>query len=93
MKKNFLLLFVFALLISACDSDEDLDFLLSYDGANFSGPLLAAGTHEAAALFPASETDVYEGRQLIEVTWFNGPVAPASTQVKVYGPGINNSPG
>lgn len=94
MKKNFLLLpFIAFLLLTSCGSDDNLDFLLSLDGDNLTAPNLEPGVHEAAALFTSNETGSYDGRELIEVTWFMGPVPPFRTEVRVYGPGTNGNPG
>ncbi len=93
MKKHFLFFIALSLFVGACSSDSDLDFLLSYDGVNVNGPLLDVGTHEAAVLFTSAETTEYKDKQLIEISWYMGPLAPASTEVRVYGPGTNNTPG
>lgn len=93
MRQKYLIFFTLALFIVSCGSDEDLDYILSYDGENFSAPILDAGTHEAAVLFTSAETSDYSGQQLIEISWFTGPVAPVRTELKVYSQGTNNTPG
>ena len=93
MKQKYLLFLSLAFLIASCGSDNDLDYLLSYDGENLTAPILDAGVHEAAALFTSNETGDYTDQQLIEVTWYTGPVPPERAEVRVYGPGTNNTPG
>ncbi len=93
MQQKYLFFFALALFITSCGKDKDLDLLLSYDGDNFSAPILDAGVHELGVLFPSSETNDYKDNQLIEVSWFTGPQAPIRTEIIIYGPGSNNTPG
>ncbi len=96
MKKIFVLSLLAVLAFSACQEDDNPqpaeDNLLNYDGPNLTGPQLVAADYEAAARFPASFMQEYQGRQLQEVRWFMG-LAPARCEVRVYGPGVNNEPG
>jgi len=79
-------------LITACGDDDDPQNLLSYDGENVTGPLLQAGTWEAAVRFTTAETTPFTGQRLTEVTFYMGP-APSGAAVRIYGPGSNNLPG
>ncbi|MCB9290393.1 MAG: hypothetical protein H6560_23990 [Lewinellaceae bacterium] len=94
MKRTFFMLAL--VFFSACQKDNSPapsgDNVLSYDGANATGPVLSAGDYEAAARFPASETGAYQGKNLIEVSWFMG-IEPASCKVRLYGPGNGGEPG
>ena len=93
MKKfNLLLFFCVALLLAACNKDKD-GITLSYDGENASGPLLAAGTHEAGVRFISTDMKPHIGKKLTEVMFFMGPQAPASCTVKIYGEGSADIPG
>lgn len=92
---NFFLLLSCAIFAFSCNDDVvvDPDNVLSYDGENFSGPLLAAGKHELAARFLASQTSFFEGQQLTHVDFFMGPNFPAKCEVKIYGANNSVSPG
>ncbi|MCB0592654.1 MAG: hypothetical protein H6557_28025 [Lewinellaceae bacterium] len=96
--KRISILGLFALLaFSACQKNDEPpvpsgENVLNYDGPNATGPLLAAGEYEAAARFPAVETNPYEGKRLTEVTWFMG-ILPSSCKVRIYGPGSGDEPG
>lgn len=96
MKKLWTITLLFLLAFVACNKDNDNepsgDNILSLDGPNQTGPVLAAGDYEAAARFPASETSRFTGRSLDEVTWFMG-IPPASCAVKIYGAGSGDTPG
>ncbi len=94
MKKSATFLLFFLLVMAACSDDDGMqpENLLNYDGPNQTGPVLEAGDYEAAARFPASETDRFSGQSLTEVTWFLGP-APQRCKVRVYGPGDGSAPG
>ena len=97
MKGMYMLSLLAILAVSACQQADESpgpsgQNVLNYDGPNATGPLLLAGEFEAAARFPATETAVFQGRSLKEVTWFMG-VLPTSCKVRVYGPGNGNEPG
>lgn len=85
------------LVFSACQNDDDdfqplRDNTLSYDGPNFTGPLLDAGFYEAAARFPAQLIQANQGRELDAVRFFMGEL-PAGCEVRIYeGTGANNQP-
>lgn len=96
MKRIFLLLLPAILLFSACGDDDegnqpDLVDELAYDGDNNTGPLLAPGYYEAAALFPADLVQQYTGRRLEAITFFIGQL-PAGCEVKVYEGTDNGKP-
>ncbi len=96
MKNVFLLLLLGAVAFSSCDKDDDTvpvpDNVLHYDGPNQTGPLLAAGYHEAAVRFTTNELLPFQGKQLTEVEFFMG-IAPAEASLKIYGAGSNDLPG
>lgn len=91
MKKYAFLFCYLVLMMSSCQDDEATK-LLSYDGANFSGPLLQAATWQAAARFTPNETASFSGLRLTQVEYFMGP-APSIAEIIIYGPGVNNEPG
>jgi hypothetical protein len=66
--------------------------LIHYDGSNFSSPLLAGATYEAAARFPPDETDNVSDGALTEVRFYITDL-PASARVKVYGEDSASEPG
>ena len=75
LRISLLALFAAVCLFSACGDDDTVveptgDNVLSHDGPNDSGPILAADTYEAAAMFPASMTASFVGKQITEVSWF-----------------------
>lgn len=80
----------------ACQKDDDQgpsgDNVLHYDGDNYSGPLLAAGTHELAVRFPAAELAKHKGKKIAAVSFFVGNL-PAQCTVRIYGQGTNTYPG
>lgn len=86
----FLALLSAVILFGACKKDSEN--FLQLDGDNFSGPLLEAGAHEMAVRFTSDATSRFQGKQLTAVRWFTGP-RPATTEVRVYGPGSGNTPG
>lgn len=92
---SFLLLLSCAIFSYSCNDDDvsPTTSVLSYDGENFSGPLLAAGQHELGARFLASQVSFFEGQQLTHVEFFMGPNFPAKCEVKVYGDNNSTSPG
>ncbi len=91
MKTSFLILILGAvILFGACDKEGNN--LLQLDGENATGPLLSAGPHETAVRFSPDLTGKFEGKTLSSVLWYTGPRA-ASTEVRIYGPGIGNQPG
>lgn len=93
MKQFFYLLLTGLLIVGAgCKKDDLGDNLLSYDGPNASGPILAAGYHEAGALFPSNITDPLTGRQLLRVSYFMG-AKPQKAELFIYGEGIPSFPG
>ncbi len=96
MKRLSLLLLVCTLIFAtSCKDDDDTnpdETILSYDGDNFSGPLLPAGTNEAAILFPASTMAQHVGKRLTQVEYYMG-AQPAGASVIVSGPGTNSTPG
>lgn len=96
MKITHLFFLLAALLLASCNNDDDATpsgNILKYDGENNSGPLLSAGEHELAVLFPASKMQDFTGKKLTEVQVFVGPVPPQTCLVRVYSKGSANSPG
>jgi hypothetical protein len=88
MKKIFPFLLLAVCLFPACQDDDDGgpqvdDDVLAYDGENATGPLLAAGYHEAAVKFPASFLQQYEGRRLESILFFIGQI-PSGCEVLIY---------
>jgi hypothetical protein len=88
--KNVMLLALLSLLaITACQDDEDdtgpnpSENELRYDGPNATGPLLEAGTHEAAVRFPANYLQDFQGRELEVINFFLGQL-PAACEARVY---------
>ncbi|MCB0632035.1 MAG: hypothetical protein R2824_04735 [Saprospiraceae bacterium] len=93
MKQLFYFLFAGLFLVgTGCKKDELGANLLSYDGENASGPLLATGYHEAAVLFPSDITGPFTGRQLLRVTYFMG-AKPQKAELFIYGEGTPSFPG
>ncbi len=92
MKKYTFLFCCLALMMSACQDDDNGPNLLSHDGANVTGPLLQAATWQAAARFTGAETAEFSGLRLTQVEFFMG-LAPAEADIFIYGPGVNNQPG
>lgn len=92
MKKYTFLFCCLALLMSACKDDDDVLNQLSHDGANLTGPILATATWQAAARFTPAETGEFSGLRLTQVEFFMGAV-PDGTDILIYGPGVNNTPG
>lgn len=92
--KQFFYLLLAGLLIAGtgCKKDDLAENLLSYDGPNASGPILAAGYHEAAVQFTSNITGPRTGRQLLRVTYFMG-AKPQQAQLYVYGEGTPSFPG
>lgn len=90
MKKVLLFALLASLSFMACNNDDDdnptpttFEDELRYDGENLTGPVLSAGTYEAAARFPASFLEEYEGRSIEAINFFLGDI-PAGCVVKVY---------
>lgn len=93
MKKICLFALTALLFFTACQDDEGgLSNVLRYDDANLSAPLLDAGTHEAAAKFTATQTNIYAGKQITEVEFYVVQL-PASCEVIIYNGGNGNEPG
>lgn len=92
MKKYTFLFCCLALLMSACKDDDDTVNRLSLDGDNLTGPLLQAATWQAAARFTPAETEEFSGLRLTQIEFFMGNI-PAEAEVRVFGPGVNNTPG
>ena len=94
MVKNTFIALLCSFLIFSCNDDAGpaLNFELSYDGDNQSGPVLAAGDHELAVKFTSTETADYLGKTLDEVTFFVG-FSPANCVLKIYGQGNAIAPG
>ena len=96
MKKLIYCLSILAITLSySCQNDDDdgpLSTTLSYDGENFSGPLIPAGVNEAAVRFTSDFLRDYVGRDLIEVSFFLGAL-PAGCVLKIYGEGTSTTPG
>ena len=96
MKKFALLFLALGLTFLACNNNDDdgptTENTLRYDGDNATGPLLAAGVHEAAARFPASVLSEFVGRNLSSISCFIGNV-PQNIKVKVYAEGTFDQPG
>ncbi len=90
--KTKLLFFMMAAMLFASCGDDDLPNILQYDGENVTGPLLDAGTHEAAVRFPASLLADYDGREMTSVQWFMGG-QPDVCKLVIYGQGTSSSPG
>ena len=78
--------------MSACNDDEDPLNRLSHDGANLTGPILETATWQAAARFTPAETAEFSGLRLTQVEFFMGAV-PGGTDIRIFGPGQNNTPG
>ena len=91
MKQLCILLLALPLLFIACE-EEDLTNVLFYDGENFSGPELPAGTHELAVRFTSNELSEHIGKKLVEASFFVG-LAPEGLQLIIYGQGTDSSPG
>ena len=93
MKKYAFLFCCLALMMSACnDDDNDTANILSHDRDNVTGPLLQAATWQAATRFSPAETAEFSGLRLTQVEYFMG-LAPDEANVFIYGPGVNNQPG
>jgi len=97
LRISILALFAAVCLFSACGDDDTVvdptgDDVLNHDGPNDSGPILAADTYEAAAMFPASMTSSFAGKKITEVTWFMG-AAPTNCAIKIYREGAAGQPG
>ena len=94
MKRPFYLLLALGLVLSgtACKKDAVVENILNYDGENATGPLLAAGYHEAAARFTSDRTAAFAGKQLIAVQYFMG-AKPQKAEIRIYGEGIPTFPG
>lgn len=92
MKKFSFFLALAIMLTLGCKKDKEDGFVLSYDGPNQSGPILAPGYHETAVLFPSNETAKYQGKQLTSISFFMG-VVPQKVEVIVYGEGTADAPG
>ncbi len=95
--KLFFILIVTSLLVACNNDDDDSGLIISgnlihYDGPNSTGPILTAGTYEAAAQFFGSDLDGQKNKELVDVRWFMG-VLPVACAVKVYGPGPGDQPG
>lgn len=90
MKTKLLFLVFSAVLFMGCG--DDLPLILQYDGDNLTGPILEAGLHEAAARFPASSLEEYDGYKLSGVEFFMGN-QPASCKIIIYGQGSSDTPG
>lgn len=98
MKKILFFALLASLSFMACNNDDDdptpetPEDELRYDGPNQTGPVLEAGTYEAAVRFPASYLDAYEGRSIDAINFFLGDL-PASCEVRVYeGTTADNEP-
>ena len=90
MKKVLFFALLASLSFMACNNDDDdnptpepSENELRYDGPNATGPVLGAGTYEAAVRFPASYLDAYQGRSIDAIAFFLGEL-PASCIEKVY---------
>ncbi len=93
MKKyTFLFCCLALLMMSACKDDEDTTNRLNYDTENVTGPLLEPATWQAGARFTPAETAEFTGLRLTQVEYFMGGV-PAGTDIRIFGPGVNNNPG
>lgn len=80
------------LLGTSCKKESVAGNYLNYDGDNASGPLLAAGYHEAATRFTPDLTGPFAGKQLLAVRYFMG-AKPQKAEVRIYGEGIPSFPG
>lgn len=90
---RILSLLLLVLAVAACGDDEDqLGAELSYDGPNFTGPVLDAGVHTFAARFTSNEIANYVGQDLERVSFFLG-LLPAKVELVVFGEGTDASPG
>ena len=73
-----------ALALVACeDDDAPVEDVLSLDGPNLTGPILAAGTHRFAVQFFPEDLDPFAGRNLATARVFVGR-APESMRVSVH---------
>ena len=89
-----LLLICAIAVVLGCNKDDEqvLDNILYYDADNQDAPVLAPGSYEAAARFPASMTSPYQGQQLLEVSFYIAAL-PDAADLKIYGPNSSNIPG
>ena len=95
MKKLLpLFLLVSLAFFTSCDKDDDSpnDLILNYDGANNFAPQLPAGDYVFAVRFPASETEQFQDSLLSEVQFYVRET-PNNVRLRIFGPGINESPG
>lgn len=94
--KYFLFAIAILSLTLSCQKDESAapsgNNVLHYDGDNFSGPLLVAGTHELAVRFPAAELAAHKGKRIAAISYFAGN-KPADCKVRIYGQGSATQPG
>jgi len=91
--KYFLLLFsLVALSFVGCQSDDDDNAELSWDGPNQDAPDLEAGTHIAAARFPGSLLQEFSGRSLEAVDYFIQDL-PNAAELIIYGEDTPGQPG
>ena len=94
--KYFFFAIAILTLTPSCQKDESPaptgDNVLHYDGDHFSGPLLAAGTHELAVRFPAADLAAHKGKRIKTVSFFAGN-KPADCKVCILGQGTATSPG
>lgn len=89
----FALLGFVVLMASGCDDDDGIqETLLQHDGANLTGPILGDGLHELSARFSAADVAPFVGRKIESIRFFLGQI-PAGTEVVIYGPGVNDTPG
>lgn len=87
MKFQYFFLLAAMLFMVACNDDDAgpvTDGILHYDGANNSGPVLAAGEHELAVHFPSETMADYTGKVLTEIDFFVGTPLPETCKVRVY---------
>ncbi len=94
MKNILSIALLFALMLSACQSDDDGPFangLIHYDGENNTAPNLDPGEYEAAARFPANMLADFAGKRIIEIDYFMG-FRPAACEIKIYSGSSNDQP-
>lgn len=93
MNKTLFFLLLGLLSFAACkDEDTTIDADLHYDGQNVSAPFLDAGIWEAAARFPASVMNEFQGKNLEEVEFFILE-RPDACAIHIYGEGDSDEAG
>jgi len=97
MKKLLFLFSALALVLTACNNDDDDNGpgganTINYDGPNATAPFLPTGIHELAARFTSQELTNFVGQDLVEVSFFIANL-PQTCTIKIYGEGTRDAPG